>query len=141
MFGQANGHYEAEAWSYSLGRKAMAVYPYLALRRRYQSPWNLYGRLPRTRGIVDAKTFQINPDLQDPQKIITSGLLNDLQQGKTDSVVYSTTEDARWKLPSGHTITFDLIPDKVSLSYTKILGDIEMYHAHAESLSTGGTKT
>ena len=141
MFGQANGHYEAEAWSYSLGAKLWRF----TLTSRFGIDTKAHGtftadyRVPT--GIVDAKTFQVNADLQDPQKIISSGLLNDLQQGKTDSVVYTTTEDARWKLPSGHTITFDVIRDKVSLSYTKILGDIEMYHAHAESLSTGGTKT
>jgi hypothetical protein len=92
-------------------------------------------------GIIDKRTFQVNSNLQNPQTILSSGLLNDLQQGKTDSVVYTTNEDARWKLPSGHTVTLDILRDKVSLSYTKILGDIEMYHAHTDSLGGGGTKT
>ena len=140
LFGQANGHYEAEAWSYSLGLKLWRF----TLTSRFGVDTKAHGtftadyRVPT--GIIDKQTFQVSPDLQDPQKIISSGLLDDLQQGKTDSVIYKTHEDASWKLPSGHTITFDLVRDKVSFSYTKVFGDIEMYHAHAESLSTGGTK-
>jgi hypothetical protein len=83
----------------------------------------------------------VSSDITDPQKLINSGVLNDLQEGAVDSVVYTTNEDARWKLPSAHTISLEIIPDKLSISYTKIIGDIEMYHEHAESLSTGKIKT
>jgi hypothetical protein len=141
LFGQANGHYEAEAWSYSLGLKLWRF----TLTSRFGIDTKAHGtftadyRVPT--GIIDKRTFQVNSNLQNPQTILSSGLLNDLQQGKTDSVVYTTNEDARWKLPSGHTVTLDILRDKVSLSYTKILGDIEMYHAHTDSLGGGGTKT
>ena len=141
LFGQAGGHYEAEAWSYTLGLKLwrFTLTSRFGIDTKARGTFTADYRLPS--GIIDPRTFQVSSDLQNPQNIISSGILNDLQQGKTDSVVYTTSEDARWKLPSGHTITLDLIRDKVSLSYTKILGDIEMYHEHTESLSTGGTKT
>jgi hypothetical protein len=139
LYGEASGHYSAEAWSYSLGLELWRF----TLTSRFGIDTKAHGtfkadyRLPT---FIDKQTFQISPDIQDPQKLISSNLLSDLQQGKTDSVIYSTDEDAKFKLPSGHTISFDVIREKVRLSYTKIFGDIEMYHAHAESLSTGGTK-
>ncbi len=140
MFGQASGHYEAEAWSYSLGLKLWRF----TLTSRFGIDTKAKGsfvadyRVPA--GIVDKKTFQISEEIQDPQKLITGSTLNNLQQGNTDSVVYRTNEDATWKLPSGHTISLDIIRDHFSLSYTKVLGSIEMFHSHEESLSTGGTK-
>ena len=139
LYGQASGHYSAEAWSYSLGLKLwrFTLTSRFGIDTKAQGSFTANYRLPT---FVNPQTFQISPDLQDPQKLISSNLLSDLQQGKTDSVVYSTNEDASFKLPSGHTISFDVIPEKISLSYTKIFGDIQLYHAHEESLSTGGVK-
>ena len=139
MYGEANGHYQAEAWSYSLGLELWRF----TLTSRFGIDTKAHGTFKadyRVPTFIDKRTFQISPDLQDPQKLISSNLLNDLQQGKTDSVIYSTNEDAKWKLPSGHTISFDVIRNHLRLSYTKIFGDVEMYHAHEESLSVGGVK-
>lgn len=139
MFGEANGHYEAEAWSYTLG---LALWRF-DLISRFGIDTKAHGTFKadyRVPTFIDKQTFKVNPALQDPQKLLSSNLLSDLQQGRTDSVIYSTNEDAKWKLPSGHTVSFDVIRKHLRLSYTKIFGDVEMYHAHEESLSTGGSK-
>jgi len=141
IYGQASGHYEAEAWSYSAGLKLwlFTLTSRLGIDTKAHGTFTANYRVPA--GIIDKKTFEVSSDITDPQKLINSGVLNDLQEGAVDSVVYTTNEDARWKLPSAHTISLEIIPDKLSISYTKIIGDIEMYHEHAESLSTGKIKT
>ncbi|MGB7568652.1 MAG: hypothetical protein WBM07_12390 [Chitinivibrionales bacterium] len=139
LYGQASGHYSAEAWSYSFGIQLwrFTETSRFGIDTKAQGSFTANYRLPT---FINPQTFQLSPDLTDPQRLISSNMLNDLQQGKTDSVGYSTNEDAEFKLPSGHTLSFDIIPQKIRLSYTKIFGDIQLYHAHAESLSTGGVK-
>jgi hypothetical protein len=140
VYGQASGHYDAEAWSSSFGIKfwRFTLTSRLGIDTKAHGTFSANYRVPA--GIIDKQTFEISDDISDPQKLINSGILNDIQEGNVDSIVYTTHEPARWKLPSGHTISFEIIPDKLSLSYTKIIGDIEMYHEHAETLSTGGIK-
>ena len=137
--GHASGHYEAEAWSYSLGLELWRF----TLTSRFgidtKARGNFSAQYSLPSGMINPRTFQMNNELlTNPTNIISHQ--TDFQTGKVDSVSYSTKEDAKWKLPSGHTIAFDIIRNKVTLSYTKLIGDIEMYHEHQESLSTGGIK-
>jgi hypothetical protein len=132
--GHASGHYEAEAWSYSLGLELWRF----TLTSRFgidtKAKGNFSAKYAVPSGIMDPQTFQVNADIQnDPSSIIP--LMNNISEGKVDTVSYSTNEDAKWKLPTGLTLAFDIIRDKVALSYTKIFGDIEMYHEHYDSLT------
>jgi hypothetical protein len=45
---------------------------------------------------------------------------------ETDSIEYRTTSDMRWQMPQGHTISFDIIRDKLFISYTKFFGEVRM---------------
>jgi hypothetical protein len=139
VYGEANGHFEAEAWSASFGVK----YWRLTYTARFGIDTKAHGSLVAKYYLpffIDAKTFQPNLDIQDPSKLM--GMLSDFQQQKTDSVVYFSADDARWKLPQGHTLSIDLIRDKVSLSYTKVFGDIEAYHsASAHDTANPGKQT
>jgi len=126
VYGEANGHFEAEAWSTTVGIK----YWRLTLTSRFGISTKAHGSLVAKYYLpffIDAKTFQPNLDIQDPSKLL--GMLDNFQQKKTDSVVYFSADDATWKLPQGHTLSFDLIRDKVSISYTKVFGNIEAYHS------------
>jgi hypothetical protein len=137
--GHATGHYEAEAWSYSLGVELWRFTLTSRFGIETKAKGNFSAKYSLPSGLIDPHTFQMNNDLfTNPTNLISK--TSDLATGKVDSVSYSTKEDARWKLPSGHTIAFDIIRDKVTLSYTKLIGDIEMYHEHQESLATGGIK-
>jgi hypothetical protein len=132
-FGEANGHFEAEAWSSSFGIK----YWRMTLTSRFGIDTKAHGSLVAKYYLpffIDKRTFKPDLDIQDPTKLM--GMLNNFQQKKTDSVVYYSNDDARWKLPQGHTISFDLIRDKVALSYTKVFGNIEAYHAASAHDST-----
>ncbi len=125
-YGQANGHFEAEAWSGSAGIKFWL----LTLTSRFGVDTKAKGSMVAKYYLpffIDKKTFQPSLDVNDPTKLLS--MLDNFQQQKVDSVIYSSNDDARWKLPQAHTISLDLIRDKVSLSYTKIFGDIEAYHA------------
>ncbi len=46
-------------------------------------------------------------------------------------------KEMTWKMPQAHTLQFEIIPDKFSISYTKLFGDIEMslYDTDMDSLS------
>ncbi len=126
VYGEANGHFTAEAWSATLGVK----YWRFTLTSRFGIDAKAHGSLVAKYYLpffIDAKTFQPSLSIQDPTKLM--GMIDDFQQQKTDSVVYFSADDARWKLPQGHTLSFDLIRDKVSLSYTKVFGSIEAYHS------------
>jgi hypothetical protein len=130
--GHASGHYEAEAWSYSLGLELwrFTLTSRFGIDTKAKGAFSAKYSLPS--GIVDPHTFQINADLLgDPGSFISQ--TNNFSTGKVDSVSYSTKEDAVWRLPSGHTLAFDIVRDKLSLSYTKLFGDIEMFHAHRDS--------
>jgi hypothetical protein len=125
-YGEANGHFQAEAWSATFGVK----YWRLNYTARFGIDTKAHGAIVAKYYLppfIDAKTFENKLDPKDYSKVLT--LINDLQQQKTDSVVYNSKDDARWKLPQGHTISFDLIRDKVAISYTKVFGDIEAYHS------------
>jgi hypothetical protein len=126
VYGEANGHFEAEAWTGTFGVK----YWRFTLTSRFGIDTKAHGSLVAKYYLpffINPKTFQPSLDIQDPSKLM--GMLDNFQQQKTDSVVYFSADDARWKLPQGHTLSFDLIRDKVSLSYTKVFGDIEAYHS------------
>jgi hypothetical protein len=77
--------------------------------------------------IVDIETGKFTVDLNDdisPDEAVD--LIERLTDVSVDSIVYESTERMQWKLPQGHTITLDVVPEVFSLSYTKIFGDIEM---------------
>ncbi len=129
LYGEATGHYQAEAWSTSFGIK----YWRFTLTSRFGVDTKAQGSLVAKYYLpffVDPKSFKVNLNLQDPASLASSQMLNNFQQNAVDSVVYSSNEAATFKLPQGHTLSFDIIPNALSLSYTKIFGDIEAYHAH-----------
>ncbi len=136
VYGEAIGHYQAEAWSTSFGIK----YWRFTLTSRFGVDTKAQGSTVAKYYLpffVDPKTFKVNLDLQNPANLASSDMLNNFQQNSVDSVVYTSNEDATWKLPQGHTLTFDIIPSGLSLSYTKLFGDIEAYHVHTITDSAG----
>ena len=41
---------------------------------------------------------------------------------ETDSIRYESNSNMKWTMPSAHTLTFDIVKDKLYLSYTKLFG-------------------
>ncbi len=121
VYGDASGHYEAEVWTPSIGIKFWR----LGLTSRFGLKTKAPGKLRATYKLpffIDPETFEM-PDFT------TDYLLDNYQRfinGDTDSLTYSTSEPLEWEMPQGHTITFDIIRDKLYLSYTKFFGEIRM---------------
>jgi hypothetical protein len=127
--GYAGGHFEAEAWSYSLGVELwrFTLTSRFGIDTKAKGSFSAHYAVPS--GIMNPKTFEVKPELgNDPSSMLP--LVNDISAGKVDTVAYNTTEDAVWKLPTGHTISFDIIRDRLTVSYTKLFGDIEMFHSN-----------
>jgi hypothetical protein len=73
---------------------------------------------------VNPENFQV-AELDDPTYIMDN--INRFLDGETDSIEYSTDNDLEWKMPTGLSFTFDIVPDKFYISYTKFFGEISMF--------------
>jgi vancomycin resistance protein YoaR len=59
------------------------------------------------------------------QKYLTDNL-DKFRNNETQDVEFSTSKEMKWDMPQAHSIVFDLIKEKFSLSYTKFIGSIKM---------------
>lgn len=129
-----DGHYELERWTptfavkcwrFSLtSRFGMNARPTGYLTAKYSLPF-----------FVDPETFALDEGLQDgmgdPDKLMEymtgeEDNLSKFRNNETNSVEYSTTSKMTWKMPQAHTIMFDIISDKLGISYTKLFGSLYM---------------
>ncbi len=118
--GSARAHYLAEVWSPTIALK----YWRLGLTSRFGVKTRAKGRLKATYVLpffIDEYTFAMD-DLT--TKLMDPAYINQLQQGTVDSVNHITDEEMVWRLPDGHTFSFDIVPEKLTLSYTKTVGDL-----------------
>lgn len=123
--GYALGNYEAEVWSPSVGIRLWRF----SLASRFGVNTNARGSLYaryKLPAIIDPETGQPKYDLNDQNELMRPEVRELLLSNAVDSIVYSTDDPLRWKLPHGHTLTADIIPERLVVSYTKIFGDIEM---------------
>jgi hypothetical protein len=125
FYGQADGHYDAEVWSPTIGLNAWRFTMVSRFGVNTRAHGSLYAKysLPF---FIDPENFSMAYDLKDPEIINDPQVRQNLMNNAADSVVYSTNNDLVWKLPTGLTFSFDIIPDKIKFSYTKMIGDIEM---------------
>ena len=122
-----SGHYSAETWTPTFAAK----YWRLSLISRFGMNINPKGYLKAKYAVpffVNPDKFTVDEELQDSENMepylidnMDRFLNNDLNE-----VEYSTTKNMTWKMPQAHTFMFDLVPDKFSVSYTKLFGNIEM---------------
>lgn len=120
-----DGHYEVERWTPTfavkywrfalVSRFGMNTRPSGSLTAKYSLPY-----------FVDPETFAIDEGLMDQDQDYMVENFDKLRNNETNTVEYSTKEKLVWKMPQAHTISFDIIPDKLSLSYTKLFGSIYM---------------
>lgn len=134
LYGEAYGHYEAEVWSPTIGFKAWRF----SLVSRFGINTKAHGKMYAKYALpffVDPTTFEIKYDLEDPEVLNSSEVRQGLLNNASDSVVYSTRKKVGdeyqessliWKMPTGLTIGFDIIPEKIKFSYTKLFGEVAM---------------
>lgn len=126
-----DGHYELERWTPTFAIK----YWRLSLTSRFGMNARPTGYLKASYSLpffIDPETFSIDKGLADgfaDQDVLIEYLtendnLSRIRNSDTNTVEYSTTQKMTWKMPQAHTIMFDIIPDKLSLSYTKLFGSL-----------------
>lgn len=125
FYGQADGHYDAEVWSPTIGVKAWRFTMISRFGINTRAHGSLYAKysLPF---FIDPENFSMKYDLKNSETINDPEVRQNLMNNAADSVVYSTRNDLIWKLPTGLTFSFDIIPEKLKFSYTKMIGDIQM---------------
>jgi hypothetical protein len=132
--GFAQGRFSAEAWTPSVGVK----WKRFSLNSRFGLDTKATGSarggfvIPR---VVDFETGELllkdkfesfaEKFESDPLNVFEmSGEDGGIIPKGLDSITYEIKDSFRWKMPQGHTLSFDIIPRKLSVSYTKLFGAV-----------------
>lgn len=123
--GSAVAAYTAEAWSTAVGLDIwrFTLTSRFGLKTKSVGELNGTYRLPF---FVNPETFEISLDFNDPAALMSGETKTKFMNGATDSLTWTSEDNLEWTMPSAYSVSFDLIPDKLNISYTKIVGDIEM---------------
>lgn len=130
VYGHALGHYEAEVWSPTIGLRAwrFSLVSRFGLSTKARGSFSARYSVPF---FIDPETFESRYDFEDPDLFTDDEFINRMTANDIDSVSYTTRNGdgsepgLHWKMPTGLTLSFDLLPGYFTLSYTKIFGDIE----------------
>ncbi len=134
IYGEAYGHYEAEVWSPALACKIwrFSVIGRFGINTKAKGEFYARYSLPF---FIDPETFEPVYDFEDPEVLNNSEIRQGLLSNATDSIVFSSRRktgdgyresDLVWKMPTGLTFAFDIIPKKLKFSYSKLFGEISM---------------
>jgi len=120
--GVANANYSAEPWSATLAAKywRVALTSRFGMKTRARGSMNVDYTLPF---FIDKETFQISMDQKDLMDI---AYLNRLEANETSTFTYHSNRDMTWEMPSAYTLSFDIVRDRMNISYTKLTGKIKM---------------
>ena len=130
--GQIYGYYEAEVWTPSLAVKLWRF----SLDARFGIKTRAKGELIATYSLpffIDPETFKTNLNFNNPAVFNDPNIRTGLQTNAVDSMTYTTQKssggktvqsDLEWTMPTALTMNFDIIPDHLSISYTKLFGDV-----------------
>jgi hypothetical protein len=116
-----DGYYNIEKWTPTLAIKLWRA----GIISRFGFKGSASGHLTAQYTVpffIDPETFSM-PALD--QKYLTNNL-DKLRNNETRDVEFSTDKKMIWNMPQGHTLMFDLIKEKLTISYTKFFGSILM---------------
>jgi len=121
LHNQVNGFYDMKQWTPTI---AMSAWRFQFIGRfgfKSSAQGALYGGY--------SVPFFINPenftvDSLDADYIVDN--LSNFKNSDTVSVAYSTNNDLTWEMPSGFTLGFDIVPEKLNISYTKFVNQVYM---------------
>jgi hypothetical protein len=136
--GVADGHYTADAWTPTLGLQLWRF----TLTSRFGLKTNAKGSLYARYSVpffMDEQNFSMPSDIS--SLITNSDNRNKLMASAVNQMTFMTDSASsfQWTMPSGHTISFDLIPEKLNISYTKFFGEIGMNMKKIHKISQGAT--
>lgn len=130
LFGFAAGKYRADAWTPAFGVKLwrLGVTSRFGLDAKAQGRFDAKYAIP---ALVDPQTFEPRVSANTVQNVDSAlAVMEMLTSAQVDSVSYHSTRDAEWRMPQGHTVSFDLVKNKLFVSYTKLIGDLELKHIY-----------
>jgi hypothetical protein len=132
VYGQAEGHYRLETWSPTFGIQFWRLGVTSRFGIRSQADGSIYGRysLPF---FIDPESFTMD-DLGDEQYLLDN--INRLESSDVDSIRYQSDDKLKWNMPTAHTLTFDIIPEHLRVSYTKLFGDVHVRLDNIEAVRT-----
>jgi len=134
--GSAQGRYRAEAWTPSLGVR----WGRLRLDSRFGLDVKAKGSarggfvVPRVVNLETGKVtlvekFDAFGDSLASNPLYVFDMLNEesgIIPREVDRVEYEINETMRWTMPQGHTFTFDILRNKLAVSYTKTFGEVNL---------------
>ena len=136
VYGTALGRYEGKAWSPEMG---LRLGP-LSLVSRMGARMSAEGRLDVDYSLpyfIDPETFQ--PRFSEPDSFLTADNLRRLLDGETGRKRIHIRDRLILELPQSHTLAWDILRDRLVLSYTRVLGHLSIHgEAPAPSADTAG---
>jgi len=132
--GYAQGRFKAEGWTPSVGVK----WKRFSLNSRFGLDVRAKGSarggfvIPRvvnleTGDLLLGDKFNSFADSMESNPLSMFAMLDSsggIIPNEIDSISYEINDAFRWKMPQGHTLSFDIIPQKLSISYTKLFGEV-----------------
>ncbi|MDB5106510.1 MAG: hypothetical protein JWP91_4199 [Fibrobacteres bacterium] len=129
VYGTADGFYEGKAWSPEM---AIGVGP-VRLVSRMGARMEAKGHIDVTYSVpyfIDPGTFE--PRFTEPDSFLASDNLRRLLDGETGKREIHIHDRLILLLPQSHTVSLDILPGRLSLSYTKVFGRVSIHMENPE---------
>ncbi len=121
LHNQVDGFYDLKRWTPTIAASAWRFQFIARFGFTSHAKGALYGGYS-VPFFVDPETFELESF---DQEYIEDNLGN-FENNDTVATTFSTTNDLLWEMPSGFTLGFDIVPEKLNISYTKFAGSIRM---------------
>lgn len=142
--GQIYGYYDADVWSPSLAMKLWRF----SMDARFGIKTRAKGELTATYALpffLDPETFKTTIKFDSVGSFMDPAVRIGLQTNATDSLTYTTQKtsagktrqsELEWSMPTGLTFGFDIIKEHLSISYTKLYGDLGLKLDHVSKVTS-----
>jgi hypothetical protein len=134
VYGTADGWYEGKAWSPEM---AVGIGP-VRLVSRMGARMSAKGHLDVAYSVpyfIDPATFE--PRFTEPDSFLAAGNLRRLLDGETGKRSIHIRDRLILRLPQSHTLSVDILPGRLSVSYTKVFGRVSI-HMETPNAAPGG---
>jgi hypothetical protein len=135
VYGVADGWYEGTAWSPEM---AVGVGP-VRLLSRMGARMSAKGHLDVTYAVpyfIDPATFE--PRFTAPDSFLSADNLRRLLDGETGKRNIHIRDRLILTLPQSHTLSVDILPGRLSLSYTKVFGHVSIHTESGDGADSSG---
>lgn len=133
VYGTARGSYQGETWSPEMG---VAIGP-VRIVSRMGAHLSASGKLDVDYSVpffIDPENFE--PRFTEPDSFLAADNLRKLLDGETGRKQIHIRDRLILELPQSHTVTWEILPQRLSLSYTKVLGHVSI-HAVQDTAGAG----